>query len=183
MRFSFVLFVFCVLLVFIGYKFNYIHIGSVDWEDINEYTPKSNFPIELIEQHTFQPLKDSLIVINFFELYCGPCIKEIPLLNNWKESLKNENIRFMAFTSKDSISINNFFNKNDITFNYEIHYNIVGLRTLLRKLSPDSIVTKDVIPINLVLNSRNEMIYYKEGSLTKGEINLITEKHLTKAIK
>jgi len=80
-------------------------------------------------------LKGKIIVLNFWSITCGPCIKEIPELNKLVEKLKGENVVFIApafYTSYEDI-VNYFLPKHP--FNYQIvlvppdDYSITSLPT------------------------------------------------------
>lgn len=67
-----------------------------------------------------ESLKDKAIVLNFWSIACGPCIKEIPELNKLVEKYDTENVKFIApaaLTDKE-ILINQFLLKKP--FSYDI---------------------------------------------------------------
>jgi len=80
-------------------------------------------------------LKGKLIVLNFWSPSCGPCILEMPELNNMIERMKGKDIVFIApaaYTTKDML-INSFLIKHP--FKYQIviidgdDYNVVSFPT------------------------------------------------------
>jgi len=67
-------------------------------------------------------LKGKVIVLNFWSIYCGPCITEMPELNELVEKMKGKEVVFIApafYGSKEEL-INNFLPKHP--FNYQIVY-------------------------------------------------------------
>ena len=65
-------------------------------------------------------LKGKVIVLNFWSIYCGPCIKEMPELNELVEKMKGKDVIFIApaFYGSEEDLINNFLPKHP--FNYKI---------------------------------------------------------------
>jgi thiol-disulfide isomerase/thioredoxin len=66
-----------------------------------------------------EQLKGKVIVLNFWSLTCGPCIKEMPQLNDLVAQLKDKNVVFLAlafFSPKDMI-INNFLPDHPFSYN------------------------------------------------------------------
>ncbi|MBN2396348.1 MAG: TlpA family protein disulfide reductase [Candidatus Atribacteria bacterium] len=106
---------------FLGGKFNYsqfkeMFIPELDSAFISfdaEFFNRINFTLgETIKPFEFTDLNDNLIksenikgkviVLNFWSTNCGPCIKEIPHLNNLVEKMKDKNIVFIALASNDN---------------------------------------------------------------------------------
>lgn len=48
------------------------------------------------EKYTLESLQGQVVVLNFWFTACGPCIKEIPILNEIVEKYKQEEIHFLA---------------------------------------------------------------------------------------
>lgn len=59
----------------------------------------------------FQSKKDSLIVIDFWASWCGPCIKEFPSLKRIKIELKDKKITFLTINVDENIEKWNDLNK------------------------------------------------------------------------
>ncbi|WP_081411632.1 TlpA family protein disulfide reductase [Chryseobacterium gregarium] len=59
-------------------------------------------------------LKGKNTLINLWFTNCAPCIKEIPVLNELKESVPNAN--FIAITHDPADKVNNFLLKRSYTF-------------------------------------------------------------------
>ncbi|KQM27568.1 TlpA family protein disulfide reductase [Chryseobacterium sp. Leaf201] len=59
-------------------------------------------------------LKGKNTLINLWFINCAPCIKEIPILNELKESVPSAN--FIAITHDPSDKVNNFLLKRNYTF-------------------------------------------------------------------
>ena len=67
-------------------------------------------------------MKGKVVVLNFWSIYCGPCIKEIPELNELVAKMKGKDVVFIApafYGTKDEL-IQNFLPEHP--FNYQIVY-------------------------------------------------------------
>lgn len=56
-------------------------------------------------------LKGKILVINIWSLWCGPCVAELPGLNDIVDKYKDKNIEFIALTHEKKESIDKFLNK------------------------------------------------------------------------
>lgn len=61
---------------------------------------------------------DSAIFVNFWATWCGPCIKEMPSLENLQTALKNEPIVFLYASSEPNNKIERFAQSRPWDFNY-----------------------------------------------------------------
>lgn len=79
----------------------------------------TRFPIENFKDENgrnFSPeyLKGKYTLINLWSTTCAPCLREIPLLNNFKSSLPDVN--FIGITYDKKEKIDNFIQKNKFDF-------------------------------------------------------------------
>ncbi len=72
----------------------------------------NNDPIDL------QQYKGKTVFINFWATWCKPCIKEMPSIQNAKETLNNKDIVFLFATNDDIESVTSFKEENPFDFNY-----------------------------------------------------------------
>ncbi len=66
---------------------------------------------------SFSEFKGKLLVINFWYINCGPCIVEMPYLNQLVDKYQNEDIQFLALSFDTIPDIKSFLNKTE--FKYE----------------------------------------------------------------
>tara|TARA_B100001113_G_scaffold326688_1_gene299766 strand:- start:10 stop:843 length:834 start_codon:yes stop_codon:yes gene_type:complete len=66
---------------------------------------------------SFSEYKGKLLVINFWYINCGPCIVEMPYLNQLVDKYQNEDIQFLALSFDTIPDIKSFLNKTE--FKYE----------------------------------------------------------------
>lgn len=118
-----------------------------------------------------EDLTGKIMVFNFWSITCGPCIKEMPQLNELVEKMKGRDVVFIApaFYSPKDYLIEKFLPKHPFAYNIvEItnpdDYNIFGF--------PTHIVT-----------DKNQNIIYKAASGSPDnikELNNAIEKALSK---
>ena len=66
---------------------------------------------------SFSDYKGKLLVINFWYINCGPCIVEMPYLNDLVDKYQNEDIQFLALSFDTIPDIKSFLNRTE--FKYE----------------------------------------------------------------
>lgn len=72
-------------------------------------------------QVTLADLKGKVVVVNFWATWCGPCSKEIPLLNHLTDSFEeNSKVVFLAISSEKKKTLEAFTKSNQ--FNYGVCY-------------------------------------------------------------
>jgi thiol-disulfide isomerase/thioredoxin len=65
-----------------------------------------------------EDLKGKIIVINFWGIWCPPCLREIPDLNRFATQYKsNENIVFIAFTEDNETKLAKFLKSKPFKYN------------------------------------------------------------------
>lgn len=70
------------------------------------------------EKIDWNKYKGKVVFINFWATWCGPCLKEMPSIENAMRILKGKNIEFL-FASDESVDvIEKFKNDNNFPFNY-----------------------------------------------------------------
>ena len=82
----------------------------------NQPLPKKKFSLMNGEEKSFSDYLGSTLVVNFWYMNCGPCIIEMPVLNQLVEDYKESDINFLSFSfdKKEDLEI---FLKNT-EFNY-----------------------------------------------------------------
>ena len=129
------------------------------WKD--KPLPEGNF-LQMIDGSvkSFSDYKGKLLVINFWYINCGPCIIEMPYLNDLVNKYQNENVQFLALSFDTVPDIKSFLQKTE--FIYE-HGSIS--RSLMYDFTPVSpghfIVDKDGIIRDIIIGApRNTEIIF-----------------------
>ena len=129
------------------------------WKD--KPLPEGNF-LQMIDGSvkSFSDYKGKLLVINFWYINCGPCIIEMPYLNDLVNKYQNEDVQFLALSFDTVPDIKSFLQKTE--FIYE-HGSIS--RSLMYDFTPVSpghfIVDKDGIIRDIIIGApRNTEIIF-----------------------
>jgi thiol-disulfide isomerase/thioredoxin len=105
----------------------------------------------------FELSKDKLLIINFWALWCAPCVKEMPALNNLSKTLEKADIKIIYINQdsfKDYDKIESFtkkfnFDKKDIFTDFD--------------MSSNKIFELRGIPTTLISNKAGEILWRIEG--------------------
>ncbi|MBL7559031.1 TlpA family protein disulfide reductase [Olleya sp. YSTF-M6] len=110
-------------------------------------------------------LKGQVVVLNFWFTKCGPCISEMPELNNLTENFKNKKVKFLAITFNSKEIVKQFL--KDTAFDYTITPN-----------------ANDVITMYGVQSYPTSIVIDKNGNIVTKEVGYRTniKSVLTKAI-
>ncbi len=112
-------------------------------------------------------LKGKVVVINLWATWCGPCIQEIPKLNELAELFQeNEEVVFIAITEESSDIVEKFLAKR----NFKYHM-ITDAKDLAGKLHPNLIHT---IPRNMVID-KNGVIKYSETGDQEALVKILSD--------
>lgn len=102
-------------------------------------------------------LKGSVVVINFWGIYCKPCIQEIPELNKMVQEFRSEHVHFIGITGDSKKEIINFLNNHP--FEYKI-YPTSDYTDLRLKFN-----SFPAVPIHIIINKDWKIIYRFIGKL------------------
>ena len=69
------------------------------------------------KKFSLKEIKDKIIVLNFWGLGCGPCLKEIPDLNKIVDKYQNKNVVFIAFSGDSKKYLDEFVKKRVFKYN------------------------------------------------------------------
>jgi peroxiredoxin len=112
---------------------------------------------------TINNLKGNVVIVSFFQTWCGPCIQEMYVFDELLASVNSSNLKILCISDEDTNRINMLqsrFNPNKIMFAYSS-----------KSLSSQGI---HVYPTTYLLNKKGEVIESKlEGynwALEKGTV-------------
>lgn len=123
------------------------------------------------EVHTLETLKDKIIVIDFWFINCGSCIKEMPDLNKLKAEFETEDIEWFGVTYDPKDKVERFLER--IKFDYTI--------------VPDSKHLTDrfdirFYPTTLIIDTNKKIVYSGKFGAMNGRVDEI-RKEIKKLIK
>ena len=82
----------------------------------NQPLPKKKFSLMNGEEKSFSDYLGSTLVVNFWYMNCGPCIIEMPVLNQLVEDYNESDINFLSFTFDKKEDLEIFLKTTE--FNY-----------------------------------------------------------------
>lgn len=134
-----------------------------------------------IDKSDYDYIKGKVIFFNTWASWCGACIKEIPILNQLQLLFKdNEKIVFISYCNDlEPGSISEFIRKNNLELNYRFLTSTEGLRVSLRKILSDNFNLPDInplsdrVPLNLIIDKNENVLFCKNGSLTHDDFQKI----------
>jgi peroxiredoxin len=123
------------------------------------------------EVHSLETLKDKIILIDFWFINCGPCIKEIPDLNKLKAEFEMDEVEWFAVTYDPKEKVERFLER--LKFDYTI--------------VPDSKHLTDrfdirFYPTTLIIDENRKIVYTGKFGPMNNRVNEIREV-LNKLIK
>lgn len=95
--------------------------------------------------------KGKVIVLNFWETWCGPCVQEMPTLEKARQLTDSTQVAFITVAEEDAAKIAAFRDAHD----YRFHYFISG------KTFHDLGI--NAYPTTYILNKKGEIVLTKIG--------------------
>ena len=124
----------------------------------------------------YQLVKDGPVLINFWALWCSPCLKELPHLNDLHKKYQNKGFKVLAInvdTDRSKSEIRSYIKRNSLEMLISIEPDLNSFKKLNGK----------AMPYTLIVNSSNNVIYKHNGYVPGDEIildNKISKEFLSK---
>lgn len=148
-----------------------VGVGIERGTEINKPAPEFDLVSLTGEKLSLSSLKGKLVIMNFWATYCGPCIKELPHLQEFYEKIKNDsNISVITINcDKNPAFAAPFIRKNNYTFpvlyadaDLRENYGVRGIPTTF------IIDAKGEIKLRMVgFNSEEPFVPYLESLVEK----------------
>lgn len=114
--------------------------------------------------HRVADLRGSIVVLNFWATWCGPCRKELPLLSRLSQEYSAKKVRFVAASvdvAKDRPKVDEFLNRYSIAFDVWVGADIDTL---------EDAGLGNVLPITLILDEQGEIVARVQGQAREEDV-------------
>jgi len=115
-------------------------------------------------KQSISSLRGSIVVLNFWATWCGPCREELPLLSRLSEEYSAKKVRFVATSvdvAKDRPQVDEFLKHFSIAFDVWVGADMDTL---------EDAGLGNVLPITLILDEQGEIIARVQGQAREEDI-------------
>lgn len=106
------------------------------------------------------------LVINLWATWCGPCQKEIPLLNQLVDKYENENTLFISVTNETEKEVSKWLELQKNEPRYFPLYENKRLMNYLYQLNPQAGLKKgrfpELLPTNIIIHNK-KLMFFEQG--------------------
>jgi thiol-disulfide isomerase/thioredoxin len=109
-------------------------------------------------------LRGSIVVVNFWATWCGPCREELPLLSRLSQEYSAKKVRFVAASvdvAKDRPKVDEFLNRYSIAFDVWVGADMDTI---------DDAGLGNVLPITLILDEQGEIVARVQGQAREEDV-------------
>lgn len=151
-----------------------LSFGIAQWETKEDYHFSGKQLSRLLNDRGIK-IKDpeQIVLINFWEPYCGHCVLEIPDLNKLYQKCSPFHPEFYAICAVDSMEAERELNKCSRNFLFKKLYSVKGLRFDLRTIHDGKEPKDDALPQTYVIKGGDSIIYFKRGRLEKKDLDSV----------
>lgn len=135
------------------YRF-YSNLENID-DPIREELKRDEFLSDEADAQT--------LVINLWATWCGPCQKEIPLLNELVDKYEDENTLFISITDETEERVSEWLELQINEPRYFALYENKRLMNYLFQLNPKQDIKKgrspELLPTNIIIHNENLLLF------------------------
>ena len=148
---------------------------------LSKYGPDATGKFVLLdEQFTLSEQLGSVVVVNFWATWCGPCVAELPHFN----TVANEfpEVKVVAIHGSSSEDVGSFITRKTDTKASWRNYNVVFLQDVIE--GSETCLTFQALggistwPMTLIIGKDGNVSYIKQGNLSYDKLKLEVEKAL-----
>ena len=134
----------------------------------------------LDEQFTLSEQLGSVVVVNFWATWCGPCVAELPHFNEVAKQFPE--VKVVAIHGSSSEDVGSFITRKTPTKDSWRNYNVTFLQDVIEGsetcLTFQALGGNSTWPMTLIVGKDGKITYIKQGSLTHAKLQSEVEKAL-----
>ena len=125
--------------------------------------PAPPFELTLIDgsKVSSDQLRGQVVVLNFWATWCGPCKKELPLLDAYYEAQKSHGLKVFAIATEDSLQ----------PFQLKKLFAVMHMQSARRIKGPYA--TLAAVPTNFIIDRAGRLRYAKANAFELDELNTL----------
>jgi len=100
--------------------------------------------------YTDKNLKGAVVVLNFWGVHCSPCVREIPVMNEFWEATQGHEIVYLAITRDKALAVERFGRRQKEIFKFPV---VATNQAFFDKFGVQ------LIPTQIIINPKGEIIY------------------------
>jgi thiol-disulfide isomerase/thioredoxin len=114
--------------------------------------------------HKLAELRGSIVVLNFWATWCGPCREELPMLSRLNQEYSAKKVRFIAASAdetKNRTKVDTFVKQNNVGLDVWVGANLDML---------ESAGLGNVLPATLILDQQGEIVARIMGQAQESDL-------------
>lgn len=127
---------------------------------VGEMAPEATLVLVKGKPVKLSELRGQVVVINFWATWCGPCKRELPLLDFYYTKQKQFGLRVFAATTEDSVPL---------TYMHKL-FDVLSIDPL-RRLSGPYAPIDNAVPTNYIIDRAGRIRYAKAGAFELDDLN------------
>jgi thiol-disulfide isomerase/thioredoxin len=127
---------------------------------VGDIAPESTLVLVKGKPVKLSELRGQVVVINFWATWCGPCKRELPLLDFYYTKQKQFGLRVFAVTTEDSVPL---------TYMHKL-FDVLSIDPL-RRLSGPYAPIDNAVPTNYIIDRAGRIRYAKAGAFELDDLN------------
>lgn len=143
---------------------------------LRQNTPMPNFEVQALDgtRVSLADFKGKYLVLNWWATSCGPCIAEMPVLNQVVEKYKSRSdVAFLAVAGEEKEKLEGFLAKRP--FAYKQTYSKAA-----------AAIFGESYPVHIIINPQGVITYYGTGvktKIVKGKLDLEEKQAIERALE